>query len=69
MESRNILIACTGSVATIKIGEIVDQLLNETAFKFEVIKKLKISVLSIFHVKGSLFLSLYTIMVVIPRSK
>lgn len=36
MESRNILIGVTGSVAAIKIGEIVDKLLNDTTFKFEV---------------------------------
>lgn len=36
MESRNILIGVTGSVAAIKIGEIVDRLLNDTTYKFEV---------------------------------
>lgn len=36
MENRKILIGCTGSVATIKIGEIVDRLLSDTTYKFEV---------------------------------
>lgn len=36
MESRNILIGVTASVAAIKIGEIVDRLLSDTTFKFEV---------------------------------
>lgn len=36
MENRNILIGVTGSVAAIKIGEIVDKLLSDTTFKFEV---------------------------------
>lgn len=36
MESKNILIACTGSVATIKIGEIVQRFQNNSNFKFQV---------------------------------
>lgn len=36
MEGRKILIGVTGSVAAIKIGEIVDRLLDDTTFKFEV---------------------------------
>lgn len=36
MENRKILIGCTGSVATIKIGEIVDRLLSDATYKFEV---------------------------------
>lgn len=39
MENKKILIGCTGSVATIKIGEIIDKLLNDTTFKFEVKSK------------------------------
>lgn len=36
MESKNVLIACTGSVATIKMGEIVQRLQNQTNYKFQV---------------------------------
>lgn len=38
MEKRNILIACTGSVAAIKLGEIIQILQNNDQFKFEVRK-------------------------------
>lgn len=36
METKKILIACTGSVATIKIGEIINKLQSNTVYKFEV---------------------------------
>lgn len=36
METRKILIACTGSVATIKLGEIIQRLQSSSHFKFEV---------------------------------
>lgn len=39
MKTKNILIACTGSVATIKTGEIVELLQAQTEIEFEVINR------------------------------
>lgn len=36
MEHKKILIGCTGSVAAIKIGEIIDKLLADKSYTFEV---------------------------------
>lgn len=46
MNTKRILIACTGSVATIKVGEIIQRLQNEKDIEFEVMNWL-LSIMSI----------------------
>lgn len=44
---KHLLIACTGSVASIKIGELVRRLKDEQSFEFEVSKFFFISTIHV----------------------